>query len=167
MAEAERQVRRGLELEEDLRSSRFNLARVLEGRGDLAGAERLYRDELSRYADHGRARFNLAQLLRQRGDRDGYLAELRAAIEKAPEFGPAFLFLAREELASGRLDQAADLAQRGLTIERLSTVAPLGHYVLADVYNRQGRTADASAEVAKARKIEASLKAHPTTSTDE
>ncbi len=161
MAEAERLVRRGLELEEDLRSSRFNLARILEGRGDLAGAEKLYRDELSLYADHGRARFNLAQLLRQRGERDGYLAELRASLEKAPEFGPAFLFLAREELEAGRLDPAADLARRGLAADNRSTVAPLGHYVLADVYNRQGRPVDASTEVAKARKIEAALRAHP------
>jgi hypothetical protein len=34
-------------------------------------------------------------------------------------------------------------------------VAPLGHYVLADVYNRQGKAAEASDEVAKARRIEA------------
>ncbi len=160
MAEAERLVRRGLELEEDLRSSRFNLARILEGRGDLVGAEKLYRDEVSLYADHGRARFNIAQLRRQRGDRDGYLAELRASVEKAPEFGPAFFFLAREELAAGRLDDAAALARRGLEADNRSSVAPLGHYVLADVYNRQGRQADAGKEVAKARSLEAALRGH-------
>lgn len=160
VAEAERLVRRGLELEEDLRSSRFNLARILEGRGDLAGAEKLYRDEVSLYADHGRARFNIAQLRRQRGDRDGYLAELRASVEKAPEFGPAFFFLAREELAAGRLDDAAALARRGLEADNRSSVAPLGHYVLADVYNRQGRQADAGKEVAKARSLEAALRGH-------
>ena len=153
--EAERLVRRGLELEEDLRSSRYNLARVLEARGDLEGAERLYRDELARFADNGRARFNLAQLLRERGDRGGYLRELRASTERAPEFGPSFFFLAREELGAGRLDAAAELARRGLEVDRVSDVAPLGHYVLADVYSRQGRAADASAEVAKARELEA------------
>ncbi len=161
MAEAERLVRRGLELEEDLRSSRFNLARILEGRGDLAAAEGLYREELSRYADHGRARFNLAQLLRQRGDRTGYLGELRASLDKAPEFGPPYFFLARNELEAGRLETAADLARRGLQADGRSTVAPLGHYVLADVYNRQGRPADAASEVAKASKLEAALRAHP------
>ncbi len=153
LAKAERLVRRGLELEEDLRSSRFNLGRILEARGDVADAEKLYREELSQFADNGRARFNLAQLARQRGDQAGFLNELRASTEKAPEFGPAFFFLAREELRAGRLDVAAALARKGLEVDKGSQVAPLGHYVLADVYTRQGRRAEADGEVAKARRI--------------
>jgi arylsulfatase A-like enzyme/Tfp pilus assembly protein PilF len=154
MAEAERLVRQGLELEEDLRSSRFNLGRILEARGDVAGAERLYREELSQFADNGRARFNLAQLARQRGDEAGFLAELRVSTEKAPDFGPAFFFLAREELRSGHLEAAAELAKKGLEVDNGSQVAPLGHYVLADVYTRQGQRAAAEGEVAKARRIQ-------------
>jgi tetratricopeptide (TPR) repeat protein len=161
MAEAERLVRRGLELEEDLRSSRFNLGRILEARGDVADAERLYREELSQFADNGRARFNLAQLSRQRGDEAGFLAELRASTEKAPEFGPAFFFLAREELRAGRLDAAAELARKGLAVDKGSQVAPLGHYVLADVYTRQGKRAAAEDEVAKARRIQSARRHAP------
>ena len=155
MAEAEQLVRKGLELDEDLRSSRFNLGRILEARGQRADAERLYREELAMFADNGRARFNLAQLMRQRGDEVGFRAELREATVKSPDFGPAFFFLAREELRAGRLDAAADLAKKGLEVDKGSAVAPLGHYVLADVYNRQGRTAQAADEVAQARRIEA------------
>jgi arylsulfatase A-like enzyme/Tfp pilus assembly protein PilF len=161
MAEAERLVRRGLELDEDLRSSRFNLGRILESRGDIAGAEKLYREELALFADNGRARFNLAQLARQRGDHAGFLAELRASTEKAPEFGPAFFFLAREELGAGHLDAAAELARRGLEVDKGSRVAPLGHYVLADVYTRQGKAAEAADEVAKARRIESARRRAP------
>jgi arylsulfatase A-like enzyme/Tfp pilus assembly protein PilF len=161
VAGAERLVRQGLDLEKDVRSSRFNLARILEARGDQAGAERLYREELSLYADNGKARFNLAQLLRQRGDRAAYLEELRASIETAPEFSPSFFFLAREELGAGRPDAAADLARRGLALDSRSAVAPLGHYVLADVYNRQGRRAEAEDEVAKARRIESARRHAP------
>jgi tetratricopeptide (TPR) repeat protein len=120
----------------------------------VADAERLYREELEQFADNGRARFNLAQLARQRGDQAAFLAELRASTVKAPEFGPAFFFLAREELRAGRLDAAADLARKGLDVDRRSRVAPLGHYVLADVYNRQGKPKEAAEEVAKARRIE-------------
>jgi tetratricopeptide (TPR) repeat protein len=154
-------VRRGLELEEDLRSSRFNLGRILEARGQAAEAERLYREELAQFADNGRARFNLAQLARQRGDQTGFLAELRASTEKAPEFAPAFFFLAREELGAGRLDAAAELARKGLEVDKGSALSPLGHYVLADVYNRQGKAAEASDEVAKARRIEAGRRRAP------
>jgi tetratricopeptide (TPR) repeat protein len=155
---AERLVRKGLELEPELRTGRYNLARILESRGQLAAAERLYREELATYPDHGKARFNLAQLLRQRGDQAGYLAELRASVEKAPDFGPSFFFLAREELNAGRLPAASDLAERGLKAEPLSPVAPLGHYVLADVYSRKGETAKAQEEVSKARRLEAGLR---------
>jgi len=153
--EAETLVRRSIELEQDLRSSRFYLGRILEARGDRAGAERLYREELSTYADNGRARFNLAQLRREQGDVAGFLAELRESVEKAPDFAPAFFFLAREELQAGRLDAAAALARSGLAKDDRSALAPLGHYVLADVYARQGRRADADAEAARGRKIEA------------
>jgi arylsulfatase A-like enzyme/Tfp pilus assembly protein PilF len=152
---AERLVRKGLELEDDLRASRFNLGRILEARGRPAEAERLYREELALFADNGRARFNLAQLLRQRGDERGFLAELDESTRKAPEFGPAFFFLAREQLRAGRLDAAADLARRGLALDARSALAPLGHYVLADVFTRRGLAREAADEVEKARRVEA------------
>jgi arylsulfatase A-like enzyme/Tfp pilus assembly protein PilF len=159
--EAERLIRRALELEPDLRTGKFNLGRILEARGDGGGAARLYREELARYPDNGKARFNLAQLARQAGDRATYLADLRESTEKAPEFGPAFFFLAREGLDAGRLDEAADLARRGIAADPESEVAPLGHLVLADVYNRRGDAAKAQAELAEARRVEAALRSHP------
>ncbi len=155
---AEELVRKGLELEPGLRTGRFNLARIREARGDARTAEALYEEEVATYNDNGRAWFNLAQLRRGRGDREAYLATLRTAIEKAPDFGAPYWYLAREELGAGRLDAAKDLAQRGLTAQPVSDVAPLGHYVLADVLNRQGRAQEAAVEVAKARKLEAALK---------
>jgi arylsulfatase A-like enzyme/Tfp pilus assembly protein PilF len=158
LAKSEELVRRGLELEPGLRTGRFNLARIREARGDAAGAEALYREEVATYNDNGRAWFNLAQLRRAAGDRDGYLSTLRTAIEKAPDFGAPYWYLAREELGAGRLDVAKDLAQRGLAAQPVSDVAPLGHYVLADVYNRQGQRQAAADEVAKAQRMEAGLR---------
>jgi arylsulfatase A-like enzyme/Flp pilus assembly protein TadD len=155
LARAEEMVRRGIALEPGVRTARYNLGRIREARGDAAGAEALYREELATYADNGRAWFNLAQLRRAQGDRDGYLATLRTAIEKAPDFGASYWYLAREELLAGRLDAAKDLAQRGLAAQPVSDVAALGHYVLADVYNREGRAQDARAEVQKAERLEA------------
>jgi arylsulfatase A-like enzyme/Flp pilus assembly protein TadD len=159
--EAERLIRRGLELEPEVRTGCYNLGRILEARGRTTEAEGLYRRELATYPDHGRARFNLAQILRGRGDRQGYLAELRTSVEKAPKFGASYFYLAREQLNVGELPEAMDLAKRGLEADPTSPVSPLGHYVLADVYNRQGRAADASAEVAKARRLEAKLRRQP------
>jgi Flp pilus assembly protein TadD len=161
MAAAEQLVRKALELEPGVRTAHYNLGRIREARGDAAGAEKLYRDELALYPDNGRARFNLAQLLRARGDREGYLAELRRGVEQAPDFGASYWYLAREELNAGRLGEAADLARRGLEAQPVSDVAPLGHYVLADVYNRQGQGAKAQEEVGKAQRLEAALRKNP------
>jgi arylsulfatase A-like enzyme/Tfp pilus assembly protein PilF len=160
-AEAEKLTQRALQLEPDVRTGRFNLARIHEARGDLDGAERLYREELETYADNGKARFNLAQLLRERGDRDGYLRELIATVEKAPEFGAAYFFLAREELRNGGLDGAEDIAKKGLERDPGSELAPLGHFVLADIYSRRGDRTKAEAEAAKGRRLEALLRSHP------
>jgi arylsulfatase A-like enzyme/Tfp pilus assembly protein PilF len=158
---AERLVRQGLELEADVRTGRFNLARILEDRGQLDAAEKLYRSELDTYPDHGRAHFNLAQLLRQRGDRQGYLAELKRGTEQAPKFGACYFYLAREALGAGQIADAADLAQRGLEAEPGSPLAALGHYVLADVYNRRGDEPKSRAEADEARRLEAGQRANP------
>ena len=154
LGEAEQMIRKGLELEPEAKGGRYNLARVLEARGRFDEADSLYREELKTYADHGKARFNLAQLERQRGNRAAYLAELRASTEKAPDFGPAFFFLAREELSAGKLDAARDLAERGLKVDNISEVAPLGHYVLADILSRQNKPKEAQQEAAKGKALE-------------
>jgi arylsulfatase A-like enzyme/Flp pilus assembly protein TadD len=159
--EAARLIEKGLALEPRLRTAEYNLGRLAEARGEAARAETLYRSELETYPDNGRARFNLAQVLRARGDRQGYLAQLRAGVEQAPDFGACYWYLAREELGAGRLDEAADLARRGLEAQPVSEVAPLGHYVLADVYNRQGQAAKAQEEVGKAQRLEAALRKNP------
>jgi choline-sulfatase len=161
LPKAETMVRQALALEPRLRTGSYNLARIREGRGDLAGAEALYRAELQTYADNGRARFNLAQIRRARGDRAGYLSELNDCVAKAHEFGACYFYLAREELDAGRLDPAADLAKRGLEAQPRSDTAPLGHFVLADVYSRRGESALAETEAAKGRKLEAALRKNP------
>ena len=161
LPKAEAMVRQALALEPRLRTGNYNLARIREARGDVAGAEALYRAELQTYADNGRARFNLAQIRRARGDRAGYLSELNDCVAKAHEFGACYFYLAREELDAGRLDPAADLAKRGLEAQPRSDVAPLGHFVLADVYSRRGESAMAEAEAAKGRKLDAVLRKNP------
>jgi choline-sulfatase len=161
LGRAEELVRKGLDLEPELRTARYNLARIREARNDTRTAVSLYREELETFPDNGRAWFNLAQLHRAQGDRQAYLGTLRAALEKAPDFGAPYWYLAREELTAGRLQSAKDLAERGLRAQPVSEVAPLGHYVLADVYNREGQAQAARDEVAKARRMEAALRRTP------
>lgn len=158
LREAEVLVRQALVIEPDLRTGHYTLARVLEEAGRKAEAMALYEKELATYPDHGRARFNLAQMRRAEGDIEGFLRELRTATEKSPDFGPSYFFLAREELNAGRLELARGLARRGLKVDSSSEVAPLGHYVLADILSREGKAREAAEEAAKGRAIEARRK---------
>jgi tetratricopeptide (TPR) repeat protein len=99
------------------------------------------------HADAYKAAFNLAKLREQLGDAAGQEAAYRKAIELNPRFAEGYFYLAKLHLDHGnRLDEAAALAQRGLAINPRSEYAPLGHYVLADVYSRQGKFADSRRE---------------------
>jgi tetratricopeptide (TPR) repeat protein len=163
-AAAESLVREGLAIESDLRSAHYTLARIVEERSDRAAfdeAARLYERELAGFPDHGRARFNLAQIHRARGDRAAYLRGLESLITESPEFGPGFFFLARERLSEGRIDAAFDLATRGLAVDQASEVSPLGHFVLADVWNRRGDQARSRAEALKGQALTARIRRSP------
>lgn len=158
---AEKRVREALAITPTLPTASYNLGRVLEARGNLAQAVELYRAELSTNPRHGRAHLRLAQILKRQGDRAGYLEGLRRGVEQAPESGACYFLLAHERLRSGDVEQALRLARRGLELEPASELSPLGHYVLADVYRARGQAALASAEVARARRLEAASAGRP------
>ena len=54
----------------------------------------------------------------------------------------------------GDLDGAEAAAKKGVELKPDAEIAPLGHYVLADVYSRRGRTKDAEREAAEGRRLE-------------
>ena len=66
------------------------------------------------------------------------------------------LYLAQALLEAGDLGGAEQWARTGLKNKPEPRLAPLGHYVLADVYERQGRVADARREVEAALRLKAS-----------
>ena len=49
---------------------------------------------------------------------------------------------------------AETAAQKGLTRKPQPSIAPLGHYVLADVFSRMGRENEAARQVALAKRLE-------------
>ena len=72
-----------------------------------------------------------------------------------PSFAEGHLFLAKAYLDSEQnLDEAVRLARRGIELAPASDYAPLGHYVIADVYSRRGRRAEAEQEAARGRALE-------------
>ena len=157
-ASAERLVREAIATKPDVRLAHFNLALLAESRGDVRQAEREYLEELKLHPESYKAAFNLSRLYEQVGDREGQVAALEQSLQSNPAFAEGHFFLAKAYLDSGvKFSEAIQLAQKGLELAPRSEYASLGHYVLADLYNRQGRGSDAAREVALGRALDSQL----------
>ena len=149
--EAEAEFRLALEMDDLLSDAWFNLALLFEERGDGSRAIKAYETRLEMAPKDFRSHFNVAKLYGALGDQDRMEASYRAAIGHNDEFAVGHLYLAKALLDRGELPEAEETALRGLALEPEPEMAPLGHLVLADIYNRQGRTAEAEREVRRAQ----------------
>jgi arylsulfatase A-like enzyme/Tfp pilus assembly protein PilF len=147
-------IARALAIDPKARNARYNLALIEEAEGRPAGALAQYRAEIADYPTAYKALFNMGRLLGKTGDRAGSIAALRGAVEANPDFSIGRFFLAQALLGAGDLDGAAGEARQGLERDPDSEYAPLGHYVLADVLDRQGRRAEALVELRRGRQLE-------------
>ena len=145
---------RALAIDPKARWARYNRALVEEAAGNARAAVADYRAELADYPDAYKAEFNLARLLEKSGDRAAAIEAFRRVVEVQPDWGIGRFYLARTLLESGDLAGAKSEAMRGLQVDAKSEFAALGHYVLADVYEREGQRSLALAEVRKAKAIE-------------
>jgi arylsulfatase A-like enzyme/Tfp pilus assembly protein PilF len=155
VAGAEKEIRDAIAEKPDVRLAHFNLALLAEQRGEMPRAIAEYTREIELHANSYKAAFNLGRLYGLVGDRSGQIDAYKKAIEINPSFGEGHLFLAKVYLDAGQnLDEAVRLARRGLELAPESEYAPLGHYIVADVYSRQGRSAEAEREAARGRALE-------------
>ena len=151
---AERSLREALATKSDLAGAHYNLALVREAAGDLPSAQTEYEAELRLHPKAYRASFNLAKTLLRSGRPQEAAARFREAVDSNPEFATGQLYLAKALLDAGDLQAAREWALKGLAARPERSAVPLGHYVLADVYTRLGRTQDAAREAAAARRRE-------------
>jgi arylsulfatase A-like enzyme/Tfp pilus assembly protein PilF len=152
--EAEKMLLQALEKKPDLETARFNLGLVYEERGDSERAIAAYKAEIAGNDKAYRAAFNVAKLLQKRGELDEAIRLYRKAVEIQADFGTGQLYLAKALLDRGDLAAAEEWARKGLASRPDPRLAPLGHYVLADVYNRQGREQEAAREVEAAKRLQ-------------
>jgi choline-sulfatase len=159
LAGAEAEIRAAIAQKRDVRLAHFNLALIAEARGDVQTALREYQTEIETQAGAYKAAFNLGKLHEQIGNAAAQEAAFRKSIELNPRFAEGYFHLAKLLLdEERRFEEAMALARRGLDIGPHSPFAPLGHYVLADIYSRQGRLHESQREAAIGREKEARLK---------
>lgn len=152
--QAEQALKEAVALRATVPRGHYNLALVAEQRGDGRAARAAYEAEIAANPKNYGAQFNLGKLLVAEGRLPEATARFKAAVEARPEFAEGYLYLAKALLDAGNLPAAAQAAESGLARKPQPTIAPLGHYVLADVYSRMGRENEAARQVALARRLE-------------
>jgi arylsulfatase A-like enzyme/Tfp pilus assembly protein PilF len=157
---AEAELLKALEMRPRIPDAHHNLALLYEERGDPKRAMEEYKKEIEIHPGAHPAHFNLALLYGKMGLLREQVDQLKEAIKTEQGFARAYLFLAKSYLdLNENFEEAIGLAKKGLELEPEGESAPLGHYVLADIYNRLGRQADYSSELQKGRALEQKIKA--------
>jgi choline-sulfatase len=139
----------------DLPQPHYNLAVLYEelGRPDLAIEE--YERAIDSAPTHFQAQFNLGRIYGQRGDLDRQQQLYESAIESNPEFVRGYYFLAKLIMdRGGDLERVEQLAREGLDRDPEHQAGPMGYFLLADVYHRQGRIAESQRELQRGRRIQ-------------
>jgi arylsulfatase A-like enzyme/Tfp pilus assembly protein PilF len=151
---AEREIKTALEMNPELRQAHFNLALIREERGDLPGAIAAYEKEISLTPKAYKAHFNLAKLFGKTGQLTKQIEHFEKAVELNESFANGYLYLAKAYLDAEKFEEAIRMARKGIELGPDRSLAPLGHFILVDVYNRLGRFRDAERELAIARRLQ-------------
>lgn len=152
--QAQKALTEAIAAKADQAMAHYDLGLVYEERGDPQAAAAAYEAEIAASPKLFQPHFNLAKLLAKAGEREKALTHFRAAVANNPDFGTGFLYLAKALADAGDAAGAEQAAKRGLAAHPDASIAPLGHYVLADIYSRQGRQAEAARHVAEGRRLE-------------
>ena len=153
VAGGEREIRAALQQKPDLRLAHFNLAVAAEQRSDVSTAVAEYRKEIELFPKSYMAQFNLGKLYERLGNTREQMSALQAAVASNPDFAEGHLFLSKLLLDAGQLGEARSMALKGLALNPRADIAPLGHFVLSDIFAREGRPADAAREAAEGRRL--------------
>jgi len=153
---AERHLRAGAAVNSRLYGLSYNWAQLHEKRGDFDKAAAAYLQELDHSPKNFRASFNLARLFRKLGRDEDDSKYLKLTIDLAPDFALSYFYLARIQLNRGEnLAEALSLVKKGLELKPEPADAPLGYFLLADLYNRRGDQAKSNEFARKGREAAA------------
>jgi arylsulfatase A-like enzyme/Tfp pilus assembly protein PilF len=158
--EAEQEIRKALSIEISipLSNAHFNMALLHEARGEIDQAILEYEREQEISPFNCMPDFNLGLLYTKSKELDKAIKELESCIEKDEEYAAAYVFLAKTYMDAGKaLDEAENLAKKGLALEPDLRTTILAHFVLADIYNRLGRVNESRWHVETARELQKSL----------
>jgi tetratricopeptide (TPR) repeat protein len=137
----------------------FNIAVLYEERGEAEPAIANYEKAIDLAPKYYEAQFNLGRLLGHLGQVDRQQELWEASVESNPTFVQGYYYLSKLLMdRGGDLGRAEELVRLGIENDPDDREGPLGYYVLADILNRTGRTAEAREAVASGQRIQAEMK---------
>lgn len=154
---AEKEIRHALTMERSapLFNAHFNLALIHEARGELDLALSEYRKEQETSPFNYKPDYNLGLLYLREKDYEAAIKELNGSIKKQEDYAPAYIFLAKCFMDSGKdFLEAEKLALKGLSLKPDYKSSILGHFLLADIYNRLGDTRESQHHLRLARELQ-------------
>jgi tetratricopeptide (TPR) repeat protein len=158
--EAETEIRTALSFERSvpIQNAHFNLGLLHEERGEIPLAIQEYKKEQETSPYNYKADYNLGLLYTKLKELDKSIEEFESCIEKNDRFADAYVFLAKAYMDTGMdLNEAAQLAVKGISLNPELKTTVLAHFILADIYNRLGKYQESQQHVSKARELQKSL----------
>jgi len=150
---------RAVEEKDDFALPHFNIAVLYEEDGDARRAITEYEKAIELAPKYHEAQFNLGRLVGYLGQVDRQQELWEASIESNPKFVQGYYYLSKLIMdRGGDLGRAEELARLGIENDPEHEEGPLGYYVLADIFNRTGRAAEAREAVAAGQRIQAEMK---------
>jgi arylsulfatase A-like enzyme/Tfp pilus assembly protein PilF len=157
---AEKEIKEAMAIERSvpLHNAHFNMGLLHEARGEFNQAVLEYKKEQETSPFNFQPDFNLGLLYVKTKELDKAIKELKSCIQKNEEYGSAYVFLAKAYMDTGMdLNEAAQLAEKGISLIPDLKTTVLAHFVLADIYNRLGRYQESQQHVSKAKQLQKSL----------
>jgi tetratricopeptide (TPR) repeat protein len=158
--EAEQEIEKALSIERSipLINAHFNMALLHEARGEIDQAILEYEREQEISPFNSMPDFNLGLLYTKSKELDKAIKEFKSCLQKNEESGSAYVFLAKAYMDTGMdLNEAAQLAEKGISLTPDLKTTVLAHFVLADIYNRLGRYQESQQHVSKAKQLQKSI----------
>ena len=154
---AEEEIKMALSIERSipLLNAHFNMALLHEARGEFDLAVLEYKKEQETSPFNYKPDFNLGLLYAKAKEFDKAIKEFKSCIEKNEEYPKAYVFLAKAYMDSGKdLNEAAELARKGLNLNPDLKTTILAHFILADIYNRLGKHEESQKHVNEAKQLQ-------------
>ena len=133
--QAEKDLRRSIELLPDSVESHFYLGAALVGQGRTADAAEAFRRAAEITPDFAQAHYYLAECQAKLGVMDQAVASYRRAVAGKPDFVAAHMALARLLRTRGEVDEAREHAQAAVAVEPGNAEA---RRILAELSGRDG-----------------------------